>query len=119
MRFVNLQIEQLAPTLLQLTSDRVYHFGDVPAGCSGPDEQSLIAALGGPLMVGDFTHADGSRYVLIVNRDVASSHPCVPQFRTPPAKVERIQPYNGQLTPFDGENIWLGPGSGALLKLTP
>ena len=119
MRFVNLQIEQLAPTLLQLTSDRVYHFGDVPPGCAGPDEQSLIAAIGGPMLVGDFTHADGSRYVLIVNRDVASSHPCAPQFRTPPTKVERIQPYNGQLTPFDGENIWLGPGSGALLKLSP
>src|SRR5438105_873484 len=30
---VNLQIQKLAPTLLDLTSDGVYHFGSIPNGC--------------------------------------------------------------------------------------
>ena len=41
MRHVNLQIGKLAPTLLKLKSDRVYHFGNVPAGCTGPDDKTL------------------------------------------------------------------------------
>jgi hypothetical protein len=117
-RFVNLQIEQLAPTLVKLRSDRVYHFGDVPAGCEGPAAESLVAAMEGPMMVGDFTHEDGSRYVLAVNRDVAASHVCSPQFRTAPTKVERVSPYTGKLAAFAGENVWLAPGGAALLKVT-
>ena len=35
MQYVNLQIQKLAPTLLQLTSDAVYHIGKIPAGCQG------------------------------------------------------------------------------------
>jgi hypothetical protein len=117
-RHVNLQIEKLAPTLLKLQSERVYHFGDVPAGCNGADAESLVAALEGPMLVGEFTHENGSRYVLAVNRDVAASHACSPQWRRPPAKVERVSPYTGALSAFVGENVWLGPGDGALLKVT-
>ena len=47
MRQVNLQVGKLAPTLLNLASDRVYHFGKVPAGCTGPDDQSLVKAMSG------------------------------------------------------------------------
>ena len=57
---VNLQVERLGPTLLKLTSDRVYHFGSVPPGCTGPDAQSLVKDIGGPMLVGDFTHKDGT-----------------------------------------------------------
>jgi hypothetical protein len=118
LRNVNLQIEKLAPTLLKLTSDRVYHFGDVPPGCSGPDEQSLVKAIAGPMLVGDFTHEDGSRYALIVNKDFAASAVCGPQFREPVAGLEMVSPYHGQLVPYAGEQVWLAPGQGALLKLT-
>jgi hypothetical protein len=118
MRSVNLQIEKLAPTLLNLSSDRVYHFGDVPPGCSGPDGESLVQSIAGPMMVGDFTHADGSRYVMIVNKDFARSIPCGPQFREAVARLDLVSPYSGQLTPFVGEQVWLAPGQGALLKLT-
>lgn len=118
MQNVNLQVAKLAPTLLQLKSDRVYHFGSVPAGCTGPEDGSLVKAIGGPMLVGDFTHADGTRYVMIVNKDFTSSVHCAPQFRDAVKAVSMVSPYSGQLTPFEGEQVWLAPGQGVLLKLT-
>ena len=35
MQNVNLQIQKLAPTLLQLASDDVYHIGKAPSGARG------------------------------------------------------------------------------------
>jgi hypothetical protein len=117
MQNVNLQILKLAPTLLQLTSDRVYHFGEVPKGCSGVTDASLLKGADNDFMAGDFTHADGSKWVMIVNRDVLKSRHCNPQFRTPPKKVRMLSPYTGQLLDFEGEQRFLAPGQGVLLKL--
>jgi hypothetical protein len=117
MQNVNLQIEKLAPTLLRLKSERVYHFGSVPAGCSGPDEASFVKAIGGPVLVGDFTGDDGSQYVFAVNKSLTSSIFCAPEYRQPVAKVELINAYTGQPIDFVGEMCWLAPGQGALLKL--
>ena len=115
---VNLQVANLAPTLLNLSSDDVYHLGSVPEGSHGPGATSLLKALNsGDFLAGDFTHTDGSRYVLIVNNDVTKSRPCLPQFREPQARVQIVSPYTGQLTDFSGEQQWLAPGQGALLKL--
>jgi hypothetical protein len=120
MQHANLQIQKLAPTLLQLTSDAVYHFGQVPSGASGPTTNSLVTTAGGDtFLVGDFTHRDGSRYVMIVNKDLAKSHPCSPAFRTAPRRLQHVSPYSGALAPFEGEDIWLAPGAGALLKVEP
>jgi hypothetical protein len=118
MRSVNLQVQKLAPTLLQLTSDEVYHFGSVPAGSHGPSTNSLVTAADGQILVGDFTHKDGTRYVMLVNKDVLKSIPCWPKFRHAPAKVQKVSPYSGRLSAYEGENIWLAPGAGVLLKLT-
>lgn len=119
MRNVNLQVARLGPTLLKLTSDRVYHFGKVPTGCTGPDKSSLVEAIGGAMLVGDFTHEDGARYVLVVNKDLAGSVPCQPRFRKAPSRLEMVSPYTGERVPFEGEQVWLAPGQGALLKLIP
>jgi len=118
MRSVNKQIEKLAPTMLKLRSDRVYHFGNVPAGCHGVEDQSLASDMGGEqMMVGDFTHEDGSRWVMIVNRDVDRSHPCLVKFRKEPKWVRVMSAYIGELMEFEGEQRWLGPGQGVLLKV--
>ena len=117
MRDVNLQVAQLAPTLLKLKSDRAYHFGEIPDGCAGPDDQSLVKAIAGPILVGDFTHEDGSRYVMVVNRSTTSSVPGLPQLRDPSLKLEKVSAYTGKLAPLAGEDVWLAPGQGALLKL--
>ncbi|WP_435020469.1 hypothetical protein TA3x_001846 [Tundrisphaera sp. TA3] len=117
MRDVNLQVAQLAPTLLKLKSDRVYHFGEIPDGCAGPDDQSLVKAIAGPILVGDFTHEDGSRYILVVNRSTTASIPGLPQLRDPSLKLEKVSAYTGKVAPLAGEDVWLAPGQGALLKL--
>jgi hypothetical protein len=118
MQHVNLQIQKLAPTLLQLTSDDVYHFGKPPTGCSGPPTNSLVTAAGGDcFMVGDFTHRDGARYVMVVNKDLAKSRVCSPQFRQAPRRVQHVSAYNGSLAAFGGEDVWLPPGGGALLRV--
>lgn len=48
---------------------------------------------------------------------LAKSHPCSPQFRNPPRRVRMVSPFSGQLTGFDGEQRWLAPGQGVLMKL--
>jgi hypothetical protein len=115
---VNLQIQNLAPTLLKLTSDEVYHFGKAPSGCHSPETNSLVTGLDGNFAVGDFTHVDGTRYVMIVNENLLTSVPCSPQFRYVPKSVNFISPYTGKTEPFEGEQTWLAPGAGVLLKLS-
>jgi hypothetical protein len=74
---------------------------------------------GDTFLAGEFTHRDGARYVMVVNKDLAKSHTCSPQFRKAPRRVQHVSPYSGALVPFDGENIWLAPGAGALLRVEP
>lgn len=116
LRTVNLQVAQLAPTLLKLRSDRVYHFGEVPRGAQPPPADSLVESLAGPMLVGEFTHEDGSRHLLIVNKSFTASAPCHPKLRAE-APLHQISPYTGQPTPFGGEGVWLAPGQGALLRI--
>ncbi|HOX55831.1 MAG TPA: hypothetical protein P5205_03875 [Candidatus Paceibacterota bacterium] len=118
MQHVNLQIQKLAPTLLHLTSDAVYHFGSVPSGTSGPPTNSLVTGVGGDnFMAGDFTHRDGTRYLMIVNKDLSKSRVCSPSFRQAPRRVQHVSAYTGGLTSFEGEDVWLAPGAGVLLKV--
>jgi hypothetical protein len=115
---VNLQIQNLGPSLLQLKSDAIYHLGQVPPGCHAPPTNSLISAISGDnWLVGDFTHADHSRYALVVNKDLAKSRPVSAQFRKPPKALKHVSPYNSSLITFEGEYVWLAPGQGVLLKL--
>jgi len=118
MQHANLQIQKLAPTLLQLKSDAVYHFGPPPSGASGPPANSLVTSAGGDgFLAGEFTHRDGSRYLMIVNKDLDKSRVCSLQFRAAPRRVLHVSPYSGALTPFHGEDVWVAPGGGVLLKL--
>jgi hypothetical protein len=118
MQSVNRQVQKLAPTLLALHSDEVYHFGQPPTGCQGPPAASLVVSINNTnFMAGDFTHRNGTRYAMIVNKDLTYSHVCVPQFRTPPRRVRCVSVQTGRLTPFINEITWLAPGAGVLLKL--
>jgi hypothetical protein len=117
LRNVNLQIQQLGPFLMQLTSDQVYHIGQPPASGKVAPTNSLVSAVGGDnWLVSDFTHADGSPYVMIVNKDLAKARPVSAQFRKTPRRLMHVCHYNGELIPFEGEYVWLAPGQGVLLK---
>ncbi len=114
---INLQVLKLAPTLLKLTSDDVYHFGTLPAGCHGPGEKSLVKSADAHFAIGDFTHEDGSRYVMVMNKSMAGSLPGWPQFRVAPKALKLISAFTGEATTFEGEQVWVGPGQGILLKV--
>jgi hypothetical protein len=118
MRNVNLQVLKLAPTINQLTSTRVYHFTQTP-GCSMPPADSLVESTGhdDTAMAGEFTHADGTPYVMIVNKDVTHSFPIQLKLRQPAKSVKLVSPYSGTLVPFESEYVWLAPGQGSLLRI--
>jgi hypothetical protein len=68
-------------------------------------------------VIGEFRHEDGSLYVMIVNKDLARSSWCVPKLRGGLTVAEMVSPYSGEHVPFSGEQTWLAPGQGVLLKL--
>jgi hypothetical protein len=119
MQHVNLQVLNLAPVMLKLTSDRVYHIGAVPHDCDGPAKDSLVKSIaGGDFLVGDFTHEDGRRYVMVVNKDVKRSHYVDIAFNRDVKRAMVILPWKmGMEDVFAGEQAWLAPGAGALLRL--
>ncbi|RIK87890.1 MAG: hypothetical protein DCC67_01315 [Planctomycetota bacterium] len=120
MRNLNRQLQNVAPIFLKLKSDRVYHVGEVPQQNEGITGDSLVKGLraGEAFIVGDFTHQDGSRWVMIVNKHLRNSVQCLPDFRQP-AAVEYVSPITGELKPFPEPWYCLAPGQGVLLKLTP
>ena len=121
MRNLNRQLQNVAPTYLKLKSDLVYHVGEVPEGNRGVGDDSLVKGLksGDAFVIGDFTHEDGSRWVMIVNKNLKNSVVCQPEFREEMAAVEYVSPITGELGDFPDPWYCLPPGQGVLLKLTP
>jgi len=117
---LNLQIQNLASTLLSLTWRRAYHLGAVPSGCPGKDAAGFVQnSPNGPLVVGDFEAADGTPHILMVNPDLARSIFVCLELR-PGLKVAGIvSAYTGEETPFYDHQAFLAPGQGALLRLAP
>ena len=118
---VNLMVQKLAPTLLKLTSTGVYHVGDVPKGCSGLPGNTLVKAVHGntDFVVGEFIHSDGFKYVMLVSKDFESSTSFRVELSEPDAGLQRVSPYTGQLHDLVGENDWLAPGQGVLMRVIP
>ncbi len=113
---VNYQVARLSGVLRHLRHDGVYHLGNVPQGCRARPDNSLIEAEGN-FVAGEFTHSDGSRYVLIVNPDMGRSTGCNPTARGKTGGLKMVSPYTGELTPYEGEQCYLAPGQGVLLRL--
>jgi hypothetical protein len=119
LRNLNHQVQNLAPWLLKLHSDDVYHVGEVPKENHGIDDKSLVKGLdsGTQFIIGDFTHQDGSRWVMIVNENLHESAFCRPKFRGDVKNVQYVSPVTGELRPFPAPWYALAPGQGVLLKL--
>lgn len=119
LRNTNRQILNLGPTMLQLRSDDVYHLGDLPEDQHGPSATSLVRGLpDGPWVVGDFTHEDGSRYCMIVNKSLERSAPCTPEFTKKRVATEYISAFTGERATFPAPYFHLAPGQGVLLRIT-
>jgi hypothetical protein len=120
LRNINRQVHNLAPVLLKLDSNDVYHIGGtVPDRNHGPSETSLVKQIpDGEFVVGDFTHSEnGKRYVMIVNRSMVNSQRAAPEFRTPPNEVKYVSPVSGEIVPYVAWAYFLAPGQGVLLEL--
>ena len=119
LRNVNLQIHSLGPTYITLKSVNVFHHPNVPEGCRGLDTARHVAEVsGGDLLVGEFEDPQGRPYAMVVNKDLHRSTPFTVKFKHGGA-ISMISAYTGSEAPWTGEQVWLAPGQGMLLKVVP
>jgi hypothetical protein len=117
LRNVNLQIHALGQVYKGLISLNVFHAPTPPHDCKGLDTSRFVGEIsGGPVCVGEFEDADAQPYIMVVNTDLHKAFPLSLKLKKPGA-IEMISPYTGQPTPWAGEQNWLSPGQGLLLKL--
>lgn len=119
LRNVNRQVQSLAPVLLKLNCDDVYHIGEVPERNHGPGEQSLVKAVGSGegWVIGEFTHEDGSRWIMAVNKSLTLSGFFRPEFSVPVKSLKYVSPVTGELRPYPNPWYCVAPGQGVLLKV--
>lgn len=120
MRRVNLQIQTLAPILLELKSIGVYHWPQVPYGCEPFSGQGLVKDIRikfgvGRFLIGEFKHEDGTPHVMVVNTSFKSSCRFELDFDGDCA-IQKADSCNGVGKTVQG-NWYLAPGQGMLLKL--
>ncbi len=66
---INAEVLKLAPTLLRLTSEAVYHTKPVPSGAVEIPADCIVSRIeGGEFVVGLFRADNGDRYAMFVNR---------------------------------------------------
>ena len=129
-RRLNEQLQNLGPTLMQLTSTGVYRIkpGDEPAGVlRGTPIRDIIHAKGDPdfdYLVGVFQHADGRRAVLINNYAYAFTAWPTVEFDAGEGTVVEVDPHSGGEVPIlddspamPGLQISLDAGGGRLFLL--
>ncbi len=123
---INRAVKNLGPTLMKLTSTRVYRVepkDDPSAILKGSPIRQLTA---GDYLVGEFVHEDGRKAVLLNNYDFAySSWPTV-TFEAPAEKVFEIDPETSEARPviddspaMEGLQISLDSGAGRLFMIQP
>jgi len=123
LRNVNLQLQALAPVVAGLKSVRVYHQGEVPIGCSPAPADSLIKQVRGDektsFLIGELVDPEDTPWVMVVNKDCFRSTWFTLDLQQPGSKLEILSPYTGKLSPLAGEDNWLAPGQGVLLRILP
>ncbi len=117
MRNVNMQLHRIGQVYVRLRSLGVFHYPDVPEGCSGIETSRWIERVdGGNLMVGEFEGAGGEPFALVVNKSLQQSAKIEVQFREPGC-IQFVSPYTGQVEAWRPDHDWLSPGQGLLLCL--
>jgi hypothetical protein len=130
LRRINLEIQALAPVMVQLRSTGVFHYPDVPDQAQPLSASKLVRSVemtqrfvkppaAGRFLVGEFADGEGRPYVMLVNKDLNNSFHFRIQLAQENAKLIRISPYSGKEEEFGGEMDWLAPGAGILLRIAP
>jgi hypothetical protein len=127
LRRINYQIHALAPTMIRLHSTGVYHSPDVPPQGHPLSESRLVqdvavstSALRHPtpcrFLLGEFEDVQGRPYLMLVNKDLQQSFQFRFRLRQEGKKLIWISPFTGEES-GDGQDGWLSPGGGILLRL--
>ena len=121
LRNINRQVLNLAPTLLKLRSDDVYHVGEIPERNHGVTDTSLVTGLeAGHRVCHRRLHARRRRLAMGDDRQQEPQGvgvlPAEVSARTPKS-VRYVSPVTGELKTFPAPWYALAPGQGVLLKL--
>ncbi|MCE5199327.1 hypothetical protein LLG39_10165 [bacterium] len=98
---LNSETKALSPMLTNLQSDKIYHTGYVPSGCSGlPSGEVITSVTGGNSLLGFFLGSGGARYVMVVNKDMQYDRTLTINFNSQVALYE--------VSKTTGEHVWVG-----------
>lgn len=123
---INRRLAILAPKLLDLKWVRSYHFGNaipVEYGVVGADEASLVKEVKNHdgatpnVLIGELKDSSGADYIMIANKDLTNSIGVSLTFKTTPKSMHEFGRFSGKLEPWSGENAWMAPGEGVLMKV--
>jgi hypothetical protein len=117
---VNSQVAALAPIMSRLTSTGV--FFSAPGPAEGlpvlPGELVEAVTCPAPMMIGEFRHAGGDRYVMLVNLSLERSAKFTLKTAQQFAVINLVSSVDGAFSPFNqSDGLWLVAGQGALLRL--
>jgi hypothetical protein len=120
LRDVNGQVAALAPTMSRLTSTGLFFTKPAPVDdlplLPGRLVETVTCAT--PLMVGEFRHANGEAYVMVVNLSLERSAKFALKTKEPCHGIQIVSAVDGSLSAFDEKDgLWLVAGQGALLAL--
>lgn len=117
---VNAQVAALAPVMSRLTSTGVFFTAPAPVAELPLLPGRLVEAVTcpNPVMVGEFRHASGADYVMVVNLSLERSAPFTLKPRQPRNSIQIVSAVDGSLSAFDQKDgLWLVAGQGVLLAL--
>ena len=120
LRDVNAQVAALAPVMSRLTSTGVFFTAPPPADNLPLLPGNLVEAVTcpAPIMVGEFRHANGQAFVMVVNLSLESSARFTLKTRQPHTAIQIVSSMDGSLSPLEPKDgLWLRAGQGALLAL--
>jgi hypothetical protein len=120
LRDVNAQVAALAPVMSRLSSTGVFFSAPAPVENLPLLPGKLVEAVTcpTPVMVGEFRHASGQAYVMVVNLSLERSAKFTLATRQPHAAIKLVSAMDGSFSPFDPKDgLWLVAGQGALLAL--
>ena len=117
---VNRQVAALAPVMSPLTSTGVFFSAPAPVDQLPLLPGNLVASVecATPVMIGEFKHRDGQRYVMVVNLSLERSAKFMLKTKTEDDALGVVSAVDGSLSAFDSkQGLWLTAGQGVLLKL--
>ena len=119
---INWEVKMLSQVLMKLKSTGVYYTLDVPKGCVSIDPKLPVQIKSDmPMVLGMFTHRDGSTWAMVVNRDFYRPAEAELIFTKCVSSVEDISPQTGVMRDLslfgEAAKISLRPGACLLLKI--